>query len=119
MTHPTPPVSDETLEPCPFCGNADPLLVTHSSDAGNEYSVRCYQGCVEIGEEYREQAIAEWNTRAPSREVLAMREEMARKDERIAELEGPIAVALKHLHRIGGQGWKSTRALNAALKASS
>lgn len=54
------------LKPCPFCGHDEPLLVTHSSDAGNEYSVRCYNGCCEIGDEYREEAVAVWNTRKSS-----------------------------------------------------
>lgn len=61
------------LEPCPFCSSKTPLLIEHRSEVGNEYSVRCDEGCCEIGDEYREAAIAAWNTRAtdhlPARDV--------------------------------------------------
>jgi Lar family restriction alleviation protein len=51
------------LKPCPFCGS-EAWLVKHSSLYTDEYSVRCYQGCCEIGEEYEEDAVKVWNTRA-------------------------------------------------------
>ena len=56
-------MTESELKPCPFCGHADPLLITHRSDAGNEYSVKCYQGCCEIADEYHDAAVRDWNRR--------------------------------------------------------
>lgn len=74
------------LKPCPFCGHDWPLLITHSSDAGNEYSVRCYQGCCEISDEYRDQAIKEWNTRAAPDVNDGLLEALERAEARFAHI---------------------------------
>lgn len=60
-------MTEPTLKHCPFCGHDAPLLVEHSSCCTTEWSVRCYEGCCEIGDEYRDEAIRLWNRRPKRR----------------------------------------------------
>lgn len=82
----------ETLLPCPFCGHDWPLLITHSSEAATDYSVRCYQGCAETaGDEDKGTAVASWNTRTLASSPTAADLD---KDAEIARLTGRIAATV-------------------------
>lgn len=67
----------EELKGCPFCGG-EAWLFTHSSAYTDEYSIRCEQGCCEVGDEDKSAAITAWNTRPPSPEETRLRELNAR-----------------------------------------
>lgn len=64
------------LLPCPFCGKKPELreLLVHYDDGphgpvgsySGHFLVACDECGIEVGEEYRDDAIAAWNRRAPA-----------------------------------------------------
>lgn len=66
MSQSNPPndlMTDTQLLPCPFCGS-EAWPFKHDSPYTTEHSVRCSEGCCEIGDECEEDAVRQWNTRA-------------------------------------------------------
>lgn len=61
------------LKPCPFCGNAPTLIcVVEATDRfEREAMVRCDHCAIAIADEYRSEAIAAWNRRAPESALSA------------------------------------------------
>ena len=60
---------DEELAPCPFCGKEPILIKMVEDDYDRWHKVMCEECGIEMGEEYRSDAIAAWNRRASPSQV--------------------------------------------------
>jgi len=65
---PNPKKGDLHLDPCPFCGQKDPVYIQYETDVGPRWKVFCLGeecgGCVDTGYAQQRHHVAEkWNRR--------------------------------------------------------
>lgn len=89
MTRQTPPVQEEKLLPCPFCGPGNSMVDAYFDDLSKRWRVGCGRcGCstgTHPKEKGPEPAIKSWNTRASA---PALAQEVESQTKMVTQLKG-------------------------------